>query len=169
VTEGGVVRVTARPATTDDLDPLTELATAARTSIEGVRGGSVRLSVDRGRGGDQGHLASAITSETQLLLVGLLDEVVVGYLLAALQATPGGMLLAEIEELYVEPDAREVGVGDALFALTLDWCVTQGCDGLDAVALPGDRATKNFFESHGLVARAIVAHRALQPDAGQPR
>jgi hypothetical protein len=29
------------------------------------------------------------------------------------------------------------------------------------VALPGDRDTKNFFESHGLVARAISVSRHL--------
>ena len=35
----------------------------------------------------------------------------------------------------------------------------QGCFGVDSLALPGDRHTKNFFESFGLVARAIVVHR----------
>jgi hypothetical protein len=33
--------------------------------------------------------------------------------------------------------------------------------GIDAVALPGMRETKNFFEAAGLVARAIVVHKAL--------
>jgi hypothetical protein len=32
---------------------------------------------------------------------------------------------------------------------------------MDSLALPGDRATKNFFESFGLKARAIVVHRSL--------
>ena len=32
---------------------------------------------------------------------------------------------------------------------------------MDSLALPGDRATKNFFETHGLVARAITVHRRL--------
>ena len=38
---------------------------------------------------------------------------------------------------------------------------TQGCFGVDSLALPGDRHTKNFFESFGLVARAIIVHRSL--------
>ena len=41
------------------------------------------------------------------------------------------------------------------------WCRDRGCVGVDSLALPGDRATKNFFESFGLVARAIVVHRPL--------
>jgi hypothetical protein len=41
------------------------------------------------------------------------------------------------------------------------WCRAAGCFGIDSLALPGDRSTKNFFESFGLVARAIVVHRSL--------
>ena len=43
----------------------------------------------------------------------------------------------------------------------IEWCRAQGCFGVDSLALPGDRHTKNFFESFGLVARAIVVHRSL--------
>ena len=43
----------------------------------------------------------------------------------------------------------------------LVWCRSQGCIGVDSLALPGNRETKNFFESFGLVARAIVVHRSL--------
>ena len=45
--------------------------------------------------------------------------------------------------------------------LLLEWCRSRGCVGIDAVALPGDRHTKNFFETFGLTARAIVVHRNL--------
>jgi hypothetical protein len=37
-----------------------------------------------------------------------------------------------------------------------------GCVGIDALALPGNRQTKNFFESFGFTARAIVVHRRLR-------
>jgi len=43
----------------------------------------------------------------------------------------------------------------------LDWCRAHDCRGIDAAALPGNRALKNFFERFGLTARAIVVHRAL--------
>ena len=35
-------------------------------------------------------------------------------------------------------------------------------DGIGSTVLPGDRASKNFFESFGLVARAIAVHRDLR-------
>ena len=66
-----------------------------------------------------------------------------------------------IEDLYVEPPARGVGVGEALMNLILAWATEHGCFGVDSIALPGDRGTKNFFESFGLVARKIAVHRAL--------
>jgi hypothetical protein len=45
------------------------------------------------------------------------------------------------------------------------FCETRDCLGVDAIALPGNRDTKNFFETFGLVARAILVHRPLpRPD-----
>ena len=38
---------------------------------------------------------------------------------------------------------------------------THECIGIDATALPGHRATKNFFETHGFTARALAMHRRL--------
>jgi hypothetical protein len=35
---------------------------------------------------------------------------------------------------------------------------------VDVIALPGHRATKNFFEEQGFTARAIVMHHGLDPD-----
>jgi GNAT superfamily N-acetyltransferase len=157
----GAVEVGARPATADDLDTIADLAVVARASLEAVRGGPVLLATDRGGGDERGHLQAAMADDTAQLLVGTLDGIVVGYLLAVLVSTPGGPLLAEIVELYVQPEARQVGVGATMLAPTLSWAASRGCAGVDALALPGDRATKNFFESHGLVARAIIAHRSL--------
>jgi hypothetical protein len=41
------------------------------------------------------------------------------------------------------------------------WCREQACVGIDALALPGNRATKNFFEMLGFTARALVVHKVL--------
>ena len=41
------------------------------------------------------------------------------------------------------------------------WGTDRGAVGVDAIVLPGARDTKNFFETFGLKARALVVHRAL--------
>ena len=45
----------------------------------------------------------------------------------------------------------------------LAWASAAGADGVDSIALPGDRVTKNFFERFGLTARALQVHRRLSP------
>ena len=59
------------------------------------------------------------------------------------------------------PRARGVGVGYELMRACVEIARRAGCVGIDARALPGDRETKNFFESFGLVARSLVVHSAL--------
>jgi hypothetical protein len=41
------------------------------------------------------------------------------------------------------------------------WCTAEGCIGMDAMALPGDRDTKNFFERSGFTARKLVMYHSL--------
>jgi GNAT superfamily N-acetyltransferase len=69
--------------------------------------------------------------------------------------------LAAVSDLFVDPEARGVGVGEALMDDLVAWARARGCIGVDAMVLPGNRETKNFFETFGLTARAIVVHRAL--------
>jgi hypothetical protein len=47
------------------------------------------------------------------------------------------------------------------------FCAGRGCVGIDALALPGHRAAKNFFEESGFTARAIVMHRSLNGRDGE--
>ena len=94
-------------------------------------------------------------------MVGTVDGAVVGYGVIRLVALHDGAVLGRVTDIYVTPEARGVGVGEAMMDELLDWARGRGCVGVDSLALPGDRDTKNFFETHGLVARAITVHRAL--------
>ena len=65
--------------------------------------------------------------------------------------------------LFVEPEARGVGVGEAMMDVVIGWGERVGCYGIDAPALPGARDAKAFFETMGLVTRALVMHRPITP------
>ena len=67
--------------------------------------------------------------------------------------------LGVIEEIYVETEARAVGVGELLVERLVAFCVDAGCVGVDAAALPGHRQAKNFFERAGFTARLLVMHK----------
>jgi GNAT superfamily N-acetyltransferase len=106
-------------------------------------------------------LRAALDRPDHEVAVGTIDGVVVGYGVVRTETLLDGGLLGVIEDIYVDPGARAVGVGETLMNHLIDWCRARGCFGVDSLALPGDRDTKNFFESFGLVARAIVVHRPL--------
>ncbi len=99
---------------------------------------------------------------TGLLAVVCIDGTIVGYAGVDLIELHNGSVLGQVTDIYVAPDARSVGCGEALLGLAEGWCREQGCIGIDSIALPGDRETKNFFETFGLTARALRVHRSLQ-------
>jgi GNAT superfamily N-acetyltransferase len=141
----------ARPATAGDGDRITELCLQAREELAGERGARVLL--HRELRPDE--------RDGRRIWVGTFDDVVVGYLTAEVEPLADGSTLGRVVELYVEPGARAVGVGEAMIDLALAWLVAQGCTGVDAYALPGMRDTKNFFETFGFTARLLVVHRTL--------
>ncbi|HEY8546377.1 MAG TPA: GNAT family N-acetyltransferase [Acidimicrobiales bacterium] len=151
----------ARPATPDDLPVVVELATAAIAEKREQKGGAVWARRERRPDPLDASLAAAIAADDQQVLVGLLDDAIVGFGAARVEVLADGGRLGVVDEVYVDPGARAVGVGEVLMDGLVAWCRDQGCFGVDSLALPGDRATKNFFESFGLVARAIVVHRPL--------
>ena len=111
---------------------------------------------------------SDLEDPTACLLAGTLDDVILGYAAVRTETLTDGTTLGRISDLYVEPGGREVGVGEALMDAVLAWCRDRHCAGVDAMALPGDRATKNFFESNGFTARLLVVHRRLDEAGRDP-
>jgi len=150
-----------RLAVPDDLDGVAELAREARAELRPTRGGDVWALREARPEPVESWLAEALADPDQLLLVGTVDEVVVGYACVHLETLRDGSLLAAIDDLFVTAEARAVGVGEVMMDQIVAWARERGCRGIDAFALPGNRPAKNFFETFGLVARGIVVHRAL--------
>jgi GNAT superfamily N-acetyltransferase len=157
---GAAPEEAARPATPDELADLVELARAAVAEKAEQKGGPVWLRREARREPEV-TLAEALKAPDHEVAVGTLDGTPVGYGVARIEQLADGGRLGVVDDLYVDPGCRAVGVGEALMDHLLAWCREQGCFGVDSLALPGDRSTKNFFESFGLVARAIVVHRRL--------
>jgi hypothetical protein len=101
--------------------------------------------------------SSWLDQPDRVLLVGLFDEVVVG--LAAGRVADDR--IGQVDCCYVETGARGVGVGESLIGSLLGWFGERGCTGVDALALPGDRSTKQLLENAGFKARLLVLHRRL--------
>jgi GNAT superfamily N-acetyltransferase len=146
----------ARPATVDDLETIGALDADARESAALQRGGGLFLLRDAAP-----FDPVVLDDVDALVVVGTFDDVPVGYAVVRTELLADGSCLGIVHALYVDGEARDVGVGEAMMDLVLAWSHERGLRGLDAVALPGDRLTKNFFERFGLTARAIVVHRSF--------
>jgi GNAT superfamily N-acetyltransferase len=150
----------ARLATVDDLEAIAAIAAAVASETEEKRGGSLFLR--RESGGDAvARARGLVESEDGYAVIGSYDEVPFGYALVEVETLADGGRLARIDDLAVQSEARGSGIGEAIMNLVLDEATSRSCFGVDSRALPGDRETKNFFESFGLKARLLVVHRAL--------
>lgn len=151
-----------REAGPADLAVLADLATAAVEELTPNRGGGVwRRHLARPLPPDESLSADLDDDDCQVVL-GAIDDIAVGYGVVRAETLDDGGRLGVISDLFTLAGAREVAVGETVMNALIDWCRAQGCFGVDSLALPGDRHTKNFFESFGLVARAIVVHRSLE-------
>jgi ribosomal protein S18 acetylase RimI-like enzyme len=151
----------ARSATADDVADLVELARHLRAELTPTRGGDLWAAHDVAGEPLEDVLRAAIASPDTLVVVGAIDDVPVGYGIVRVVDLRDGSRLGRVSELFVEPEARSVGVGEAIAGAVVEHCRGAGCRGVDVVALPGHRAAKNFFEEQGFTARAIVMHHTL--------
>lgn len=134
---------TVRPAGHGDAAEVARLEAQARDALMTQRGGTRWLATHPPHGG--------VPAAGGSVWVATIDEVVVGYLVLDLADD-----LARVVDVYVHPEARELGFGDELLAAALDRARSRGATMLEAEALPGDRDTKNLYERAGVKARLIT-------------
>jgi GNAT superfamily N-acetyltransferase len=146
--------ISTRAAGEGDLAALRRLRAIAREEARGKKGGA--LFVDELDALHAEAPGGPSEPPPRTTLVGLIGDAVVAY---AEVSRTGRVAL--IEELYCEPGARRVGVGDRLVAASCELASSWGCTYVDSVALPGDRDTKNFFEAHAMVSRLLRVSREL--------
>jgi GNAT superfamily N-acetyltransferase len=150
-----------RAARPDDLPRISELAAQLRAELAPMKGGDLWAAHESTPEPFEASYRARLERDDAEVVVGEYAGVVVGYAVVVVDQLRDGRRLGLLTDLYVEPEAREVGVGEAMVDRVIAWCAARGCAGIDAVALPGHRATKNFFEEFGFTARALVMHRRL--------
>lgn len=152
----------ARIADVTDFGAIEDLARRhAEDELPQARGGPLFLAREAGLSSLPERLSHAVTNPDAVLVAGCYDGVVLGYGLARIETLADGRRLGLLEDLLVDAEARDSGIGEAIMALMLSTLSEAGCFGVDSRALPGDRHTKNFFESFGMKARLLIMHRDL--------
>ncbi len=141
-----------RPATAADHDQLRQLEREARDALVGQRGGDRWLDEHPEVGDGWAGRCTDVD-----VYVGSIDDVVIAYLVAEL----GDDAIVRIDQVWVTPEARELGFGDELLATAIEAARQRGAIAVEGQALPGDRHTKNLYERAGIVARLITTFRRL--------
>ncbi|MDO8390127.1 MAG: GNAT family N-acetyltransferase [Actinomycetota bacterium] len=142
-----------RVLTAHDATAVAELEARARAELVQQRGGPVHLSEHP----VVGEWAPLVDRADRAVWVATYDDLVVGYLELALRDDG----TAEVLQVYVRPEARQLGFGDWLLEAALAHARSSGCTALEGTALPGDRDTKNLYERAGITARRITLWKAL--------
>ena len=150
----------ARFATQEDIDTFTFLHAMSRSLIAEHRGGDYWLVKEALQNSGESLFTEVQQSETSVCIMGLYDDYPVGFLIGEIYDLLDATAV-DICEVFVEPDARAVGVGETMMDSLTDWARTQSATYLTSRALPGDRALKNFFERYRITARLIEVARKL--------
>lgn len=145
-----------RHALPEDAAELNDLEELARLGIREARGGKRLLELVPPRQGN--WFTSGL-----VVLVAVIEDLPVGYLVM----NPGD--IAVIEAVFVHAQAREVGCGDALLEAAREIAQSAGSRRLEAIALPGDRETKNLYERAAITAKAITVSVDLSSPSNSER
>lgn len=159
----------ARLVESADLPAVLAIGERIRDELAPNRGGSMLLAAEDGRTPWRDRLTSAVADTVDeagadVVIVGTFDDVVFGICVLRHRRLADGSSVGELDDFAVDAEAREVGIGEAMMNLAIERVRAAGGTGIGARALPGDRETKNFFESFGLKARQLLVHRDLTLD-----
>lgn len=151
-----------RRAEPGDASALRDLEQVAREAVAETRGGSRWLDLH----GEIGDRWDQVIVERTVFVAAIpggpqpdAADAAVGYLVADLVSDP--MLVARIDQVFVDADARDLGFGDALVAAAMAWGRDAGAELIEAETLPGDRNLKNLYERAGVTARLITVSKRL--------
>jgi GNAT superfamily N-acetyltransferase len=136
-----------RPLEPADAAEVAALESAARAALVEQRGGAAHLREVPVVGDWSG---------VPTTWVAVFDDLVVGYLQLVVADDT-----AAVHQVYVRPEARELGFGDWLLEAAVQHAREAGCTCIEGTALPGDRDTKNLYERAGITARKIVVSKPL--------
>jgi len=135
--------IEARAGSAGDEQAVTRLRADAERELAALRGGVRLIEQTRDRSVDH-------------IIVGTIGGHVVGFASVSFDGA-----VATVHELFVEVEARTVGVAHAILDEAATEARQRGCSELDSVVLPGSRESKNFFESHAMVSRLLTVSRTL--------
>jgi GNAT superfamily N-acetyltransferase len=143
-----------RTAGDDDVARVEQLWQAALDDLSERRGGSLLVEDSSAASA----AAARCASRDAYVVLGSYAGVECGLGIAHFIGS-GDAQRCAIEVLYVEPEFRRLGIGEALLSALEEFGHRWGCVGIEVPVLPRAQEAKTFFEVAGYRARLLVMHR----------
>lgn len=153
------LNVTARLADESDLETLEALYRGLETEMTALHG--MWPLADGLDEPVSDSFRQALSAAGTIVIIGEIEGYPLGFLLAGVEpmlVQAGEEKVGSIRLIYVDDEAREVAVGEAMRDLVMQLLREEGITKFDAHVLPGHRLAKNFFEAGGFSARSIIMH-----------
>jgi ribosomal protein S18 acetylase RimI-like enzyme len=86
------------------------------------------------------------------VFVAELDGKAVGFMLCRIKRVPaymGGVLVGELSDMWIEAEARRLGIGDKLSRLALEWLREQGVHSVEIQVLKDNEASWKLYDRMG--------------------
>lgn len=94
------------------------------------------------------------------IFIAELDGRVAGFMLCRIKRVPqymGGVLVGELSDMWIIPQARRLGIGDKLSRLALDWLKEQGTHSVEIQVLKDNDASWKLYDRLGFQLEFRVA------------
>jgi RimJ/RimL family protein N-acetyltransferase len=81
-----------------------------------------------------------------------LDSRLVGFMLGRVKRVApylGGVLVGELSDMWVEPDARRLHIGEELSRLTIEWLLQQNVHSVEVQILEGNEPIWRLYQKMG--------------------
>lgn len=153
------MEITVRAATTNDIPLLIDLYKTALDEQIALREAwsvaeGLSEPIDRA-------MSDLLDDPDSYFAVGQIDGSVFGFIWARIEPLlpqAGGEKIGVVRLVFVDSEARAVGIGEAMLDGALQAMRGSGVCRFDAIVSPGHRLAKNFFESAGFSARRITMY-----------
>ncbi len=111
------------------------------------------------------HYSAMLTDPRCLMAVALDGDRMVGHLVGKVyDPSPTRLVrVAEVEDLYVEEDARGHGHGTRMMAFFVDWATATGAVTARVSAYAANEGAQRFYRRHGFAPASITLGRPLGP------
>lgn len=158
-----------RPVEIQDQEIMEELLQIARAEIMPQRGGKIYLSTEMRE--SFSDLEAELANPAACYIAGTYEGVLMGWGYAVqiemVEDTRGGNakkvgdVVANVKELFVQSEARDIGIGEAILSALIEWAKQSKCQGIQGTALPGNRETKGLFERFGMKTRMLTVYQDI--------